>query len=542
MVSDRTVLPADGAGWNDLRARFRWQISTRFNIAERCCDSWAESEPDRLAVIDVAADGTAREWRYIDLYRAANRLARVLQARGVTAGDRVAILLPQGPDVLIAHFAAYKLGAIALPLFTLFGEDALRFRLEDSGAAAIITDPANLPKVEALTAVLPGVSTIGVTGAAQAPFLDLPVETARASDSPIRAETGPDDPAVMIYTSGTTGSPKGALHAHRFLLGHLPSIELHHEWFPSPGDRGWTPADWAWIGGLMDMALPCLHYGVPLVSHRAAKFDPDEAYALIARHAVRNLFLPPTALRLMRQASVPAGVDIRSIGSGGESLGPELLDWGETALGLKINEFYGQTECNLVVSTSRGIEDTPPGAMGRAVPGHDVAVIDADGEPAPAGESGEIAVRRGTPVMFLRYWNQPEKTEEKFTGEWMRTGDLGTCDEGGTFRFVARDDDVITSSGYRIGPTEIESCLAGHPQVVMAAAVGLPDPVRTEVVTAFVVFRDGADPAALEKELIDRVRTRISPHVAPRRIVPVPSLPMTATGKIMRRTLRERGA
>ncbi len=525
--------------WADLRSGFRWDIPPDFSMARACCDVWAMAEPDRVAVIHLDADMRAERYTYGALKSASDRLANAFRARGVGKGDRVAILLPQCPEVLIAHFAAMKLGAIVLPLFTLFGADALAYRLSDSGAKLVVTDPENLEKLLALRADLPGLSEVYVTSGGRAPVRDFWTEIDAASEDLAPEPVLADDPAVLIYTSGTTGPPKGALHAHRFLIGHLPSVELQHEFLPRPGDVGWTPADWAWIGGLMDLAMPCLYHGVPLVSHRMRKFDPDAAYRLIRDHRVRNLFMPPTALKLMRQATVPGGVDLRSIGSGGESLGADLLEWGRGALGAPINEIYGQTECNLVVSTCHGAMEVRPGTMGLAVPGHEVAIIDAEGRELPPGETGEIAVRRPDPVMFLGYWNQPEKTAAKFVGDWLRTGDLGARDEQGYFTYVSRDDDVITSAGYRIGPTEIENCLTGHPDVVMAAAIGVPDPVRTEVVKAFVVLREGAEWAGLEAALIQRVRDRVSPHVAPRMIERVESLPMTATGKIMRRALRD---
>ena len=531
------LIPALG-DWDAMRETFRWPRPARFSIADACCEDWAAVAPDRVAVIQVTESGARRALTYGGLSDQSNRLAHALAARGIGRGDRVGVLLAQAPEVLVTHMAAYKLGAIVLPLFTLFGADALRYRLADSGAAAVITDAANLDKLMAVRGDLPGLSTVISLDGAGDEALGWQDLLAAASGAPVRAETTPDDPAVLIYTSGTTGPPKGALHAHRFLLGHLPSIELHHEGFPQPGDCGWTPADWAWIGGLMDMAMPCLYYGVPLVAHRMAKFDPAAAWALIRREKIRNLFLPPTALKLMRAAPVPEGVGIRTIGSGGESLGVEMLDWAQGTLGVGINEFYGQTECNLVLASCHGTMEVRPGSMGKPVPGHDVAIIDDAGRVLAPGETGEIAVRRPNPAMFLGYWNQPEKTAEKFVGDWMRTGDMGICDADGYFTFVARDDDVITSAGYRIGPGEIESCLAAHPDVVMAAAVGVPDPVRTEVVQAFVVLREGARAEGLEPALIDRVRSRVSPHVAPRRVYVIDEMPMTATGKIMRRALR----
>ncbi|MEY8096481.1 AMP-binding protein [Falsihalocynthiibacter sp. S25ZX9] len=526
--------------WNELREAFRWDIPQDLNIAEACCDSWARSHPDKVAVIHVAEDGSEERWTYDGLMRASNRLAGAFAVQGVTRGDRVAVLLPQGPAVLLAHFAAYKLGAVVLPLFTLFGEDALTYRLQDSGARVVVTDGENIEKIAKIKDGLPDLKTVYSTEAAIGDVRSL-WEEINANDDAFDCEmTHPETPAVLIYTSGTTGDPKGVLHGHGFLYGHLPSIELHHQGFPIEGDCGWTPADWAWIGGLMDMAMPCLFYGVPLISRRMRKFDPVEAYALIARYQIRNLFMPPTALKLMRGTPVPEGVNIRTISSGGESLGADLLMWAEKTLGAPVNELYGQTECNLVVCSAKSFDTHRPGSMGRAVPGHIVAVIDADGNVVPAGEIGEIAIHAPDPAMFLRYWNKPEETAAKFTGDWLRTGDLGSCDAEGFFRFSSRDDDVITSAGYRIGPSEIENCLTSHPFVAMAAVIGLPDALRTEVVTAYVVLREGAIWDGLEEELIALVKARISPHVAPKSVTAIDSMPMTATGKIMRRALRNR--
>ena len=273
-----------------------------------------------------------------------------------------------------------------------------------------------------------------------------------------------------------------------------------------------------------------------------AKFDPEEAFRLLAEHEVRNTFLPPTALRMMRQVGDPArfGHRVRSIGSGGETLGAEMLDWGRTAFGININEFYGQTECNLVIANCAGLMPTRPGLMGRAVPGHEVAILDAEGVPRLPGAPGMIAVRRPDPVMFLGYWNNPEATAAKFSGDWLLTGDTGVQEEDGSFRFIGRADDVITSSGYRIGPGEIEDCLLRHPSVAMAAVIGLPDAIRTEAVTAVVVPRTGIEPGpVLAGEIQGFVRECLAAHLYPRRVIFAESLPLTATGKVMRGTLRQ---
>ncbi|WP_244504624.1 AMP-binding protein [Jannaschia faecimaris] len=508
------------APWAEMRAAFRWNIPDRFNIAYGCCDSWAAEDPDRVAIIDLSEG--RRVWTYGALKDASDRLAGVLAREGVGRGDRVAILLPQRAEVMIAHFAAMKLGAVSLPLFTLFGPEALDYRLRDSGARAVVGDAAGLDRIAALD--LPDLA------------LRIDADSWDLSGAPaVPVDTGAEDPAMMIYTSGTTGTPKGVLHAHRFLLGHLPCVETALEGFPAAGDVGWTPADWAWIGGLMDLAMPCLWFGVPLVAKRFGKFDPDDAWGLMVEEGITAAFLPPTALKMLRRTEAPEGLRLRAVLSGGEALGAGLLAWGREALGVPINEIYGQTECNLVMASCAGTQDVTPGTLGRAVPGVEVEVLDMDGAPVAMGEVGEIC-SRGSPATFLRYWNKPEETDAKWRDDWLRTGDLGRVEGDGVITYVSRDDDVITSAGYRIGPTEIETCLTAHPAVVMCAVVGLPDDLRGEAVTAFVVAPERGD--GLERELIGWVKARLSPHMAPRAVRFVDALPMTATGKIQRRDLR----
>jgi len=530
----------DGS-WEEIRAAHRWRIPARYNMAEDMVGKWARADPDRLALIHLPAEGEVRELSFRDLDRAANRLANVLSAKGLGRGERCALLLAQSPEAILTHLAAYKLGAVVVPLFTLFGAEALEYRLADSGAKLAVTDRANLEKIAAIRERLPALETVLAIDGPGAGAEDLGPLLERARDSRAPVETGPEDPAFIAYTSGTTGPPKGALHAHRVLLGHVPAVQLVHEFFPRPGDRMWTPADWAWMGGLCNIAMPCLRFGVALVSHRMERFDPERAFWLIARFGVRNTFLPPTALKLMRRVERPERFQaaMRTIGSGGESLGAEMLDWGRKVFGLTINEFYGQTECNLVLGNCAEIMPVRPGSMGKAIPGSEVAILDGEGREVAPGTPGEIAIRRGDAAMFLSYWQAPEKTAEKFAGAWMLTGDEGVMDVDGYFHFAARSDDVITSSGYRIGPAEIENCLIGHPAVAMAAVVGVPDPVRTETVKAFVTLAPGNEATPdLERALIQHVRERLSPHLAPRAVAFVERMPVTATGKIKRRELR----
>lgn len=529
-----------GKDYETIYRSFAWDIPAHYNMGVDCADKWAESEPSRTALILLSKDGQTTSVSFCALARESNRAANLLAHLGVKRGQRVAILLSQGLETAVAHLAVFKLGAISVPLFSLFGEEALRFRLSDSGASILITNREGAEKVAALRSDLPSLAHIlSINGG---PAQDWNKALQSAADRFTPAQTLAEDPAIIIYTSGTTGPPKGALHAQRVLLGHLPGVEMPHEFFPQPGDLFWTPADWAWIGGLFDVLLPSLHHGVPVLAHRMSKFDPGFAFDLMARHQVRNAFLPPTALKLLRaQGKAAAGLKLRSIGSGGETLGGELLDWGRSTFGVTINEFYGQTECNLIVANSSGLMPVKAGSMGRPVPGHQVAIIDKDGALAPQGSVGSIAVRRPDPVMFLGYWNNEAATAKKFVGDWLVTGDEGFADKDGYLHFLGRDDDVITSAGYRIGPGEIEDCLLRHPAVRLAAAVGLPDPLRTEIVKAFIVLHAGFEASdALARQIQAHVKTRLAAHEYPREVEFLDSLPMTATGKVMRRELRQR--
>jgi len=505
--------------YDELVAGFRWNLPERLNMAVQVCDAWAAAEPDRVAIVDMEAG----EFSYARLRQMADSLAHALVARGVAPGDRVGVLRSQGAWCAAVHIAIWKIGAISIPLFKLFKHDALASRVGDAGARIIVADAEGAEMVVALdnvAALVPEQET-------------LPGGTFETAD------TGAEDPAVLIYTSGTTGSPKGALHAHRVLTGHLPGVEMSHDFLSRPDDRLWTPADWAWIGGLFDVAMPGLALGVPVVAARLSKFTPEECKRIVTEASVRNIFFPPTALRMLKAADM-ALPGLRTVASGGEPLGAEMLDWGRRAFGVTINEFYGQTECNMVASSCAALFEPRPGAIGHAVPGHEVAVIDTEGHPT-TGE-GDIAIRRGSASMMLEYWNRPEQTAEKFLGDWLLTGDRGVIEDG-FIRFMGREDDVITSAGYRIGPAEIEDCLLTHPAVATVGVVGKPDPLRTEVVKAYVVLKPEVNPGdALAEELQEYVKERLAGYSYPREITFLDSLPMTVTGKVIRKELKARAA
>lgn len=526
------------------RDAFNWDVPTRYNIGTDICDRPAESTPDNTAIIDVAPDGTSKHYSFSQLRALSNRMAHLFTG-GAGSGDRIAVLLPQCVETAAAHIAITKMGCISLPLCTLFGPEALLHRLRDSGACAVVTNAAGAAVLTELRDSLPDLTTIYCIDGQAPGAIDLHAACATQPTDFTAADTFADDPAILIYTSGTTGAPKGALHAHRVLLGHLPGVEMSHDFFPQPGDLIWTPADWAWIGGLLDVLMPALHHGIPVVACRFRKFTASAAFELIRTHGIRNAFLPPTALKMMRLDTPDQPVPMRSVASGGETLGKELIAWGQQVFGTTINEFYGQTECNMIISSCAALEPAEPGVMGFPVPGHVVEVLDDAGKICPTDQEGNIAVRAPDPVMFLEYWNRPDATAEKFLtvdGEkWLLTGDKGAKTPGGRIRFIGRDDDVISSGGYRIGPAEIEDCLLTHPAVQMAGVVGKPDPLRGTIVAAYIQLAPGNTPSdALAEEIAAHVKTRLAAYEYPRVIRFIDNMPLTTTGKIIRVDLRRR--
>ncbi|KAB2848432.1 MAG: AMP-binding protein [Hyphomicrobiaceae bacterium] len=541
----------DGATYDEVTSRFAWDIPAKFNIARAISGRHAAATPEATALTFEAADGELSHWSFRRVEECASRLANGLSALGVGKGVIVGIGLPQSPETLISHIAVQKLGAIALPLFALFGPDAVAYRLADSGAPVLITGAEALERARAeidAIATLRHRLIVRSAGGKLAlgrdehefwSFLE------RGAGELETAQSLAEDPALLIYTSGTTGNPKGVLHAGRVLLGHLPGVALPQDLFPQPGDRFWTPADWAWAGGLLDVLMPSLYHGVTVVGSARAKFDPEWAFELMARHGVRNVFMPPTALRLMRQVQEPRhfGCRLRSIGTGGERLGEDMIAWGRDTFGLTMNEFFGQTEVNLVVGNSATLFPVRPGSMGRAIPGHRVEIVDNDGHVLPAGKTGIVAVRRPDPVMFLEYWRKPEATAEKFRGDWCLLGDVASKDEDGYFWYQGRDDDIISSAAYRIGPGEVEECLMKHPAVALAGVIGSPDPIRGEVVAAFIVPRQGVTPSReLAADIQTFVKQRLAAHEYPRKIRFIKEMPMTVTGKVRRVDLRKMDA
>jgi acetyl-CoA synthetase len=531
-----------------LYTTFRWNVPDDFNIATVCSRRWAQ-ESSRIALHCEDEQGRRASYTYAALQRDANRLSNALRSLGVERGDRVAIVLPQRPETAVSHIAIYQLGAVAMPLSLLFGPEALAYRLQHSAAAVAIVDDSALSAIESIRANCPELAQLIVVGGSSSDGHDWSRVLAAAADRFDAVATRAEDPAVLIYTSGTTGPPKGALMPHSALLGNLPGFVASQNWFPQAGDVFWSPADWAWTGGLMDALLPTLYFGFPIVG-TIGRFDPERAFELMQRYGVTNTFLFPTALKMMmRSIDDPRrryALRLRSIMSAGEAVGVTVFDWSRDALGVTINEMFGQTEMNYIVGNSHEKWPARPGSMGRPYPGHRVAVIDDAGNELPPGESGEVAIHRRDihghpdPVFFLEYWRNPGATAAKFIGDWCRTGDLAKSDGDGYLWYAGRSDDMFKAAGYRIGPSEIENCLIKHPAVANVAVVPKPDAERGAVVKAFVVLAAGHQASeTLVSELQQQVRGKLAPYEYPKDIEFIDALPMTTTGKVQRRVLRE---
>ena len=553
-VSIEPVDPVDPVDrYAVLHAAFRWQVPHDFNIAQVCCARWARDTPQAVAVCTALEGGSSSARTYAELQRDANRLANALRRIGVARGDRVAIVMPQRFETAVAHIALYQLGAIGMPLSMLFGPEALEYRLNDSAARVAIVDESSIANVRAVRPQCPGLTTVLTVGTAQGQGdLDWSDALARERATFAPVKTRADDAAVLIYTSGTTGPPKGALIPHRALIGNLSGFVASQNWFPQDDAVFWSPADWAWTGGLMDALLPTLYFGREIVAF-AGRFSAETAFELMQRHRVTHTFLFPTALKAMMKA-VPAPrerytLQLRALMSAGEAVGDAVFGWCAGALGVPVNEMFGQTELNYIVGNSHRQWPARAGSMGRPYPGHRVAVIDDEGRECPRGTPGDVALHRldihghPDPVFFLGYWNNAAATSAKFSGHpdssWCRTGDVAVMDVDGYLWYQGRSDDVFKAAGYRIGPSEIENCLVKHPAVANAAVVPRPDAERGAVVKAYVVPAAGfeASPQLVEA-LQQHVRGKLAPYEYPKEIEFIAALPMTTTGKVQRRVLR----
>jgi acetyl-CoA synthetase len=573
----------DGQGGDNYRAMhegFRWQVPEQFNIAQACCGRWAQQPGAgmRVAIRAHGAAGAHSTLSYSQLQHAANQASGLLRSLGVKRGDRVAIVMPQRFETAIAYMAVFQLGAVAMPLSMLFGPEALEYRLQDSEAVVAICDESSIANLLEVRALCPALRTVvGVGAAAREADIAWETELERQPAAFTPETTKADEGAILIYTSGTTGPPKGAYLPHRALIGNLPGFVCSQNWFGFDGKGNskseavfWSPADWAWTGGLMDALLPTLYFGRPIVACNA-RFSPELAFTLMQEQGVTHTFLFPTALKAMMKAYPEPRrqfkLKLQAMMSAGEAVGDAVFAYCKQQLGVVVNEMFGQTEINYVVGncsmngkTANGIGwPARPGSMGKGYPGHRVAVIDDEGNECPVGVPGDVSVNRydihghPDPIFFLGYWKREEATKAKSTGDWCRTGDLATRDEDGYLWYQGRADDVFKAAGYRIGPSEIENCLVKHPAVVNAAVVPKPDADRGALVKAFVVLAPAfaaarAEPgrnaqqfdADLITDLQQHVKGKLAPYEYPKEIEFIDALPMTTTGKVQRRVLRLR--
>ena len=547
----------------NLHAGFRWQVPANFNIAQACCARWAQQTPQATAIHYEHEDGRAGRFTFADLQHNANRLANALRGLGVGCGDRVAVLMPQRFETAVAHMAIYSIGAVATPLTVLFGPEALEYRLNHSDCVVAIADEAGIENLLAVRALCPALRHVIAVGVAQGRGVaDWSELLLRASPEFTALQTRADDPAVLIYTSGTTGPPKGALLAHRALIGNLSGFVCSQNWFPDRANAFWSPADWAWAGGLLDALLPTLYFGRAIVAYQG-RFTPERAFELMQRHGVTHSFLFPTALKAMLKA-VPHPrsrykLKLRAIMSAGEAVGDAVFAYCREQLGVSVNEMFGQTEINYIVGNCATFLDDQgrrhpgwparPGSMGRAYPGHRIAVLDEAGRECARGVAGDVAAHRRDvhgapdPVFFLGYWKNNEATRAKYSGDpkdsWCRTGDMAVMDLDGYLWYQGRADDMFKAAGYRIGPSEVENCLVKHPAVANAAVVPKPDAERGALVKAYVVLAAGHVASdALIEELQRHVRGKLAPYEYPKEIEFIDVLPMTTTGKVQRRILR----
>jgi acetyl-CoA synthetase len=577
-----------------LHSQFGWQVPEDFNIAQVCCTRWAKKTPNAVAIREHASGQSLAKsklyekvYTYLQLQQAANFLSAKLADLGVKRGDRVAIVLPQRFETAVAYMAVLQMGAIAVPLSMLFGPDALEYRINDSDAVVALVDEISEPNLRQIQSNCPKLASI------------MPIASVFAASAAIKsivknkfhAVTKANEGAILIYTSGTTGPPKGALIPHRALIGNLTGFVCSQNWFGFDGVKNtssnavfWSPADWAWTGGLMDALLPTLYFGREIVAFNG-RFSPEATFELLQTQRVTHTFLFPTALKAMMKAFPEPKkhykFKLQAIMSAGEAVGDAVYDYCRDKLGVVVNEMFGQTEINYIVGNCAVKYPSKPNSMGKPYPGHQVAVIDDDGNICPDGVPGDVAVNRfdihgqPDPIFFLGYWKNEAATQAKFTGDWCRTGDLATRDADGYLWYSGRADDVFKAAGYRIGPSEIENCLVKHPAVANAAVVPKPDAERGAVVKAYVVLAAGYtekygikltainainsiaaqavntlakgkkhpknstfSAKTLILELQTHVKALLAPYEYPKEIEFIDALPMTTTGKVQRRVLR----
>lgn len=523
---------------NQVDVEFQWQLPSQFNFAVDVVDAWA-ADPQRLALIAVSEAGEEEHLTYADIARKSCQVANLLVSSGVTQGDRVIVMLPRIAQWQIAMVAVLRLGAIPIPCITMLTAKDLAYRAEHSGAVGIVTLSTQCSKFENIASlssrVCLGEAPQGWTGFDEA---DHQPETFTAATVDI------NDPAIIYYTSGSTGNPKGVTHASRSLWAWQNSAQ---HWLDlGPSDRIWCTADTGWSKAGTSILFGPWSRGAAVLFYDGP-FDPSRRFELLANYKITCFCAAATELRqlVLEDASAHDLSNLRQTVSAGESVNPEILKRWRELTGTDVLDGYGQTE-TLMTVTNRPGREIKAGSMGRALPGIDIAVRTAEGESVTSGAAGELLIGLPNPQVMVGYWEDPARTESAMIcingKDWFATGDNVEIDDDRYVFFTGRADDIINSSGYRIGPQEVENALSGHPCVKECAVVGIPDETRGELVKAWIVLKSGfTESAELTKDLQDYTKATTAPYKYPRSIAYADELPKTVTGKIRRNLLRERG-
>ncbi len=518
-------------------------VSLGYLLCDRHC-----SDPGRIALRYEDAGGVSSNLSFEELREQSSRAAGAFRKLGIMRGDRVATLVPKGPALTIAALGLWRLGAVHVPLFTAFGPQAIELRVRNAGVKAIITDVTNRGK---LTDLNLDVTIITIASEPEnVPVDDVAFWTVLEEATPLEesAQLSGDDLMILLYTSGTTGHPKGVPVPVKALAAF--ETYYHYGLDVREDDVIWNVADPGWAYGLFYALVAPLLLGKATLIYNSP-FNAEGIYQVLQKYGITNFAAAPTVYRAMRAAGTQAldreRLKLRVASSAGEPLNPDVVSWAEAELGIPIYDHYGQTELAMLVNNHHHPElqqPLRPGAMGQPMPGFHAVILDESGEELGPGEEGQIAidVTASTLFWFPGYYNDPKWTAERFTadGRYYLTGDAASKDDAGYFWFSGRDDDIIISAGYRIGPFEVESALMGHPAVAESAVVGSPDELRGQVVKAFVVLRDDYSPSSgLEEELSQFVKRTLSAHAYPRKIIFLDELPKTPSGKVQRFLLRE---
>ena len=535
--------------WEQIRSELDGHPGGGLNIAYECLDRHLKTDRrHKVAMIWEGKDGEQETYTFEQFTKEANRVANGLKSLGVEKGDRVFMFLDRIPECYFTAFGTLKLGAVIGPLFSAFGPDAVKDRLENSGAKVLVTSPALWEKVKAIRGDLPALEKVILVtrrGKAEPAAGELLWDDVIAgqSDEFETVNTDPEDYSVMHYTSGTTGKPKGAAHVHNAIIGHYATgkyiLDLHDD------DVYWCTADPGWVTGTSYGMFAPWSNGVTSLIHEGG-FGANAWYGLIAKHKVTVWYTAPTAIRMLMKAGeeAPKRHDLSSLRytmSVGEPLNPEAVVWGEKAIGLHFHDNWWQTETGAIMIANYPSMEIRPGSMGRPFPGIEPAIVDDEGNEVPPGEEGDLAVKPGWPSMFRTYWQREELYDSCFRNGWYITGDRARMDKDGYFWFVGRADDVINTAGHLVGPFEVESALLEHEAVAEAGVIGKPDPVAMEVVKAFVALKDGYEESEeLRRELRQFGIEKLGKAIAPREIEFLPGMPKTRSGKIMRRLLKAR--